>query len=172
MSLFELSDFERTGNIDLDVHFTELDSARRSVNQLAKQALKTIQIFTPDLEYDIYTGNFCDKLLAMARGNRHAKIQILAFESTSAVSRGHPLIRLAHELTSVIEIRIPAEEYQQTNIAFMVADRSGFVFRRDSKEFDGILNPDCKYRAGKLAEIFMSAWEHAEIDPQSRRLSI
>lgn len=172
MSLFELSDFERTGNIDLDVHFTDLDSARRSVKLLTQQALKNIRIFTPDLEIELYNDDFCEKLLAMVRGNRYAQIQILAFETTSAINKGHPLLRLAHELTSTIEIRIPAEEYQETSISFILADNSGFVFKKESRTQDGIYNPDCKYRSQKLAEIFTTAWEHAEPDPQTRRLSI
>ncbi|MCW8853328.1 MAG: hypothetical protein OQK72_01395 [Gammaproteobacteria bacterium] len=173
MSLYELSDFERTGNTEQDIHFTDLNETREAVNQITQQALKTIQIFTPDLEAAIYDNEeFSKNLLAMVRGNRYAQIQILAFETTSANSRGHALLRLAHELTSTIEIKIPAEEYQETSIAFMLVDKKGFVFRPDTKEYDGIYNPDCKYRSQKLSEIFTAAWEHAEPDPQSRRLNI
>ena len=173
MNLYELSDFERIGNTEQDIHFTDLNGTREAVNAITQQALKTIQIFTPDLEATIYDNEeFSKNLLAMVRGNRHAQIQILAFETTSATSRGHALLRLAHELTSTIEIRIPAEEYQQTTIAFMLVDKKGLVFRPDTKEYDGIYNPDCKYRSQKLSEIFTAAWEHAERDLQTRRLNI
>ena len=173
MSLFELSDFERTGNTEQDTHFTDLNGTRDAINQITQQTLKTIRIFTPDLEAAVYDNEeFTKNLLAVVRGNRHAQIQILAFETTSAINCGHALLRLAHELTSTIEIRIPAEEYQQTSISFLLADKKGFVFRANAKEYNGIYNPDCKYRSQKLAEIFTAAWEHAEPDLQSRRLSI
>jgi len=173
MSNFGLENFERTGNIEQDSHFTELDSARYFINQLCQQTLKIIRIFTPDLEAALYDNEeFTKNLLNMVRGNRHAKIQILTLETASASRRGHALLRLAHELTSTIEIRIPTEEYQQTGVAFMLSDTSGFVFRPDSKEYNGIYNPGCKSRSQKLAEIFTSMWEHAETDLQSRRLHI
>lgn len=173
MSIFGLENFERSGNIEQDSHFSEPDSARHYINQLCKQALKTIRIFTPDLEATLYNHEeFSKNLLAMVRGNRHASIQILAFETTSASNCGHVLLRLAHELTSTIEIRIPAEEYQQTSIAFMLSDKKGFIFRPNAKEYNGIYNPDCQYRSQKLSDIFTAAWEHAEQDPQTRRLNI
>jgi len=173
MSLFELSDFERTGKIEQDIHFTDLNGIREAINHITQQTLKTIQIFTPDLEATIYDNEeFTKNLLSVVRGNRHAQIQILTFETTSAINRGHALLRLAHELTSSIEIRIPAEEYQQTTITFLLADKKGFVFRSEAKEYNGIYNSDCKYRSQKLSEIFTAAWEHAEPDLQSRRLNI
>ncbi|MDH5570655.1 MAG: hypothetical protein OEY89_02755 [Gammaproteobacteria bacterium] len=173
MSIYNLSDFEKTGKIEQDIHFTDLNGIHEAINEITQQALKTIQIFTPDLEAAIYDNEeLRQNLLTMVRGNRHAKIQILAFETTSANSRGHTLLRLAHELTSTIEIRIPAEEYQQTCCAFVLVDNKSFIFRPDTKEFNGIYNPDCKYRSQKLSEIFTAAWEHAEPDLQSRRLSI
>ena len=140
---------------------------------MSKQALRKIQIFTPDLEANIYDNDdFKKNLLTMVRGNRYAQIQILACETTSATHRGHSLIRLAHELTSSIEIRIATEEYQQRSIAFMLVDNKGFVFRPDIKNNIGIYNQDCKYRSKILSEIFTFAWTHAELDPLSRRLSI
>ena len=173
MSLYELSDFERTGNTEQDIHFTDLNGARDAANAITQQALKTIQIFTPDLEATIYDNEeFSKNLLAMVRGNRHAQIQILAFETTSATSRGHALLRLAHELTSTIEIRIPAEEYQEGRFSFILVDKKSFIFRPDSKTYNGIMNYDCKYRSQKLSEIFTLAWENSVADTQTRRIFI
>ena len=173
MSLFELSDFERTGNTEQDIHFTDLNGTREAIKQITQHTLKAIRIFTPDLEATIYDNEeFIKNLLSIIRGNRHAQIQILAFETSSAINRGHALLRLAQELTSSLEIRIPAEEYQQTNISFLLADNKGFVFRADAKEYNGIYNSDCKYRSQKLSDIFTAVREHAEPDLQCRRLNI
>jgi len=173
MGIFNLTDFERQGNIEADIHCTSLEDTRACLNDLAANALKSIQIYTPDLEADLYNNQaFIDSLLNMARGNRHAQIQILAVDTSAAIHHGHLLLNLAQDLTSSIEIRIPAEEYQQTNLSFMLVDRKGFIYRPDIRSANCICNPDCKYRSNKLAEIFNDTWEHAQQDPQTRRLSI
>lgn len=173
MSIFNLTDFERQGNIENDETFNSLDQLRSYVSLLASGASRTIQIYTPDLEPVIYDNQeFVDQLLSMARGNRHAKIQILVLDTSQALHYGHALLRLAHSLTSIIEIRIPSSEYQQDNLAFMLVDGKGFIYRPDTTTFNGIYNPDCRVRSQKLSEIFTTSWEHAEQDPQTRRLSI
>ena len=140
---------------------------------MTQLALKTIRIFSPDMEATVYDNEeFTKSLLLLVRGNRHAQIQILTFETSSAINHGHALLRLAHELTSTLEIRIPAEEYQQTSAAFMLIDTKAFVYRANVKDYNGIYSKDCKYRSQKLSEIFTNAWEHAEVDPQSKRLNI
>ena len=173
MSVFDLTDFERQGNVENDVHFTSLDEAKELLSQLIGSALRTIQIYTPDLEPTLYNNQaFVDGILAMSRGNRHAQIQILALDTTSAAHHGHAILRLAHQLTSTIEIKIPSEEYQEENLAYILVDKKGFIFRADSNTSEGIYNPDCKYRSNKLSEIFTMAWDHADVDPETRRLSI
>ena len=173
MSLFDLSDFERQGNIDNDVRFNSPEEEKELLIPLVSNALRTIQIYTPDLEPIIYNNQeFIDSLLNMARGNRHAKIQVLALDTSTGAHQGHALLRLAHQLTSTIEIRIPTEEYQEENMAFILVDQKAFIYRPDVKSFDGIYSPECKYRAGKLSETFTMVWEHAEQDTEARRLSI
>lgn len=173
MGIFDLSDFERQGNIEHDIHFTGIEQETDLLIQATSSALKTIQIYTPDLEPLLYHNQkFIDNLLLMARGNRHAQIQILAADSSSAVLNGHLLLRLAQQLTSSIEIRKPLEEYQENNIAFILVDKKAFIYRPDVRYFEGIYNAECKFRAQKLADIFTLAWEHAEIDMETQRLNI
>jgi len=173
MGIFDLSEFERQGNIEDDIHFDGIDQEKDLLVRATSSTLRSIQIYTPDLEPAIYNNQlFIDNLLTMSRGNRHAQIQILAADTTSAVRNGHLLIRLAHQLTSVIEFRKPVDEYREDNVAFVLIDKKGFLYRPDISYFSGIYNPDCKYRSEKLSEIFTIAWEHAEIDVETQRLTI
>lgn len=173
MSIFDLSDFERQGKIETDVKITNSEELKNAFSQISGDAMRSIQIYTPDLEPGIYNDEtFVDNLLAMSRGNRHAQIQILVMDPSSAIHRGHLLLRLAQQLTSSVEIRIPSEEYREDNISFILVDQKAFIYRPDTKYISATYNSDCKIRAQKLSEIFSLAWEHAEQDPQTRRLSI
>ena len=173
MSIFDLSDFERQGQIENDVAFHNLEEAIAQLHQATADIHRSVQIYSPDLEPALYNNStFIDNLLNMARGNRHARIQALVMDTSAAIKRGHGLLRLAQTLTSTIDIRIPSEEYQDDNLAFILIDRTRFLYRTDIKKFQGIYNPDCKVRANKLSEIFTLAWEHAEPDLEARRLTI
>lgn len=173
MSIFNLGEFERQGQIENDVTFEDQNEAIELLHQATTDVHRSVQIYTPDLEPDLYDNpTFIENLVKMARGNRHARIQVLTSDTSSAIKRGHGLLRLAQTLTSTIEVRIPSEEYQEDNLAFILVDHTRFIYRPDIKRFQGIYNPDCKVRATKLADIFSLAWEHANLDLEVRRLSI
>ena len=172
MSIFDASSFERQGNIENDRHLDNMEAIRDAVCDIAGTALRTIKIFTPDMERDLYDNDaFRDSLLKFARGNRHAQIQLLTTDSSTAIHHGHRLIRLAQEITSAMQIRNTPEDYQDTSISFILVDQSSFVFKPESSVQNAIV-ADCKHRAGKLLEFFTPAWEQATQDPQTRRFTI
>lgn len=173
MSLFDLNDFERQGQVENDVRFDNVETAKNLLADIFADTLRSVQIYTPDMEPALYNDpQLMDALLAMVRGNRHARIQILAQDTGSARHRGHALLRLAHNLTSAIDVRIPAEEYREAGLGFVVVDNRSFFYRPDVSVMNGIYNQACKVRAGKLTEIFTLIWEHAQEDVETRRLSI
>jgi len=172
MNLFNTSNFERQGNTENDIHLDNIDDIRKSVNQLATTALRTIKIFTPDLEHETYNNDIFQKaLMNLIRGNRHAQIQILVSDSSAAIHHGHRLISLARQLTSAMQIRNTPEDYQYTHMTFILVDQSGFVFKPDGAVQNAIVS-NCKYRSNKLQEFFTPAWEQAEQDPQVREVQI
>lgn len=168
-----LTDFHKHGNADQDTVLNDTDDIKAACITVADLALRSINIITPDLEPHIYDNpELMDKLLKLCRGNRHANVRILVKDSSFAIKRGHGLIRLAQRLTTAIEIRNPMEEYLTQNFGFLLADSTGFVYRKNCDSDKGIINPDCKYRSNALMDLFNNAWEHSEIDTQIRRLSI
>lgn len=173
MSLFDITNFERQGNTVNDIHLDNIDDIGKFVIQLSATALRTVKIFTPNLEREIYDNEyFRNNLLKFARGNRHAQIQILVNDLSSAIHNGHQLIRLAQQLPSAMQIKTTPEDYQDTSMAFILVDQSGFVFKPDRNAQNAIYNTDCKHRANKLLEFFTPAWEQAEQDPHSRQFRI
>ena len=173
MSSFDVINFERQGNTETDIHLNEIEEIRDTINKMVSSALTTIKIFTPDLEQNIYDNEvFRQSLLNFSRGNRHASIQILVTDLSSAIHNGHSLLRLAQQLPSCMQIRNTAEDYQHTNISFMLMDQSAFVFKADINNHNLLYNAHCKNRAHKLLEFFTPIWEHAEQSASVRQLSI
>ena len=172
MSIFDVASFERQGNTEHDIHFDNSEGVSNAICQIADSALRTIKIFTPNLEKDLYDNEcFREVLLKFARGNRQAQIQILATDTTTAIHHGHRLIPLAQQIPSSMEIRNTPEDYQDTSISFILIDQSSFIFKPDHASKDAIQS-ECKHRANKLQEFFTPAWEQAEQDPHTRRFSI
>ncbi len=172
MSIFNTTSFVRQGNTENDIQLSSTDEISESVIHLSTTALRSIKIFTPDLEHKLYDNElFRQTLLSFCRGNRHAQIQILAADTSSAIHYGHQLIRLTQQLTSSMQIRNTPEEYQSTGISFLLIDRSSFIFKADSTK-NTALESDCKHRTNRLVEFFTPAWEQAMQDPQTQRLRL
>jgi len=169
--MINTTNFERQGNIENDISIDNIEQTREEILKITKTALRSIKIFTPNLERDLYNNNdFREALLNFCRGNRHAKIQLLSADTSHGVQYGHQLIRLAKKITSSMQIRNTPEEYQEEKISFILIDKSDFIFKQDyTKQY--ALKSDCKSRAIKLYEIFTTIWEQAEQDPQTKTIN-
>jgi hypothetical protein len=171
--VFDLPNIHKQGSNENDTLLSKADDFREAVIELSSQALRNIYILTPHLEPEIYDNQeFLDNVLALCRGNRQSSVKILLQDSSWVIKHGHGLVRLAQRLTSSIAIRNPVEEYRIINSSFMIADGTGLVFRQEADTYRGFFNPDCRYRAGNLDNIFMDIWEHAHEDIQLRKLYI
>lgn len=171
--MFELPDFNKQGNAGEDIPLHAAEEFRNAATVISTSVLRTIHIFTPNLEPEIYDNEtFLNNILDLCRGNRYASVKVLVKDSSSAVKRGHGLIRLAQKLTSAIEIRNPIDEYLTINHAFMVTDGKSLMYRQDQDSYKGFYNLACEFRSRKLEELFITAWEHALPDIETRQLHI
>ena len=172
MAAFDFTNFERKGNIDNDIQLSSAQEISEAVIQATENTLRTIKIFTPDLEAEIYNNDeLRKKLLAFTQGNRHAQIHILVDDISTALQSGHKLIGLAQQLSSIVIIKDTPVDYQGTHISFILFDQAGFIFKPDNTSHSAISSV-CKNRSNKLHEFFKSAWEQAEQNNHTRRLSI
>jgi len=172
MAAFNFTNFERKGNIENDIQLSSAKAISAAVIQATENTLRTIKIFTPDLEAEIYNNDgFRKRLLAFTQGNRHAQIQILVDDISSALQSGHKLIGLAQQLSSIVTIKDTPTDYQGTHIAFILFDQARFIFKPDNTLHNAI-SSSCKNRVNKLNEFFTSAWGQAEQNSHARRLSI
>lgn len=172
MAIYDFTNFERQGHIENDVLLNSAHEIVESIINNAENTLRTIKIFTPDLEHEIYNNDdFRTALLDFSRGNRHAQIKILLSDITNALHNGHMIIGLAQQMPSIITIKDTTIDFQAMNIAFSLFDQTRFIFKPDKNSHMAIQS-SCKNRSDKLNDFFISAWEQAEQNSHTRRLSI
>jgi len=172
MQHFNNINFERQGNTDNDLRLESNEEVCQAIHDISVTALRSIKIFSPDLEYHLYNDEqFRQNILKFARGNRYAQIQILVADITTAVHHGHQLLRLAQQLTTAMQIRLTPEDYIETGLSFMLVDQSDFIFKPASSNPFAI-HSNCKNRINKLLEFFTPAWEQAVLAPQSQQFHI
>jgi len=172
MQHFNTLNFERQGNTENDLFLENTEEVCKAIIKLSENALRSIKIFTPDLEHLLYNNeHFRQNILNFTRGNRHAQVQILVSDISFSVQRGHRLIRLAQQLSSAMQVKITPKDYTETSISFMQVDQSGFLFKADSSRPQAI-QCCCKVRSNKLLEFFTPAWEQAELATQTQQFHI
>ena len=172
MAAFDFTNFERKGNTENDIRLNSAEEISEAVIQATENTLRTIKIFTPDFEADIYNNDdFRKQLLTFTQGNRHAQMQILVNDISTALQSGHKLIGLAQQLSSIVTIKDTPADYQGTHISFILFDQAGFIFKPDATSQKAI-SSSCKNRSNKLHEFFTLGWNQAEQNSHTRRLSI
>lgn len=137
---------------------------------LTRQAVRSIDIFSRDLDKKIYDNrDFLDAIQNLAV-NHHGVIRILVKDSSHAVKYGHRLIHLGQRLTSFIEIRKVAEDFKEYNEAFLIADETGYVHRKQADRFEGSARFSAAKEAANLLIFFNEVWRNSEPDPNLRRI--
>jgi hypothetical protein len=161
------------GESDAELAFTSADENRELALALVRQARSTLQIFSRDLDPPVYDNvPFADALTAFCRRSRYAQAQILVQDTTALVRNGHRLVPLAQKLSSLVQIRRVCEECQDFGEAFLVADRTGLVHRRQGKVYRGVASFKARGQARTLLNLFADVWERSSPDPELRRLYI
>jgi len=161
------------GITDGDIALHTIEENRSTALALAQQANRYIQIATRDMDALLYDNEpFVDALSTLARSHAKSHIDILVWDSMSAVKQGHRLITLAQRLSSYVQIRKPAEEHAKFTEAFLIADGIGYMSRNLAERYEGVASFNGPLKARHLSEQFTAMWEKATPDPQLRRLNI
>lgn len=165
--------YYKLGETSAEININTVEENRNAIISLAKQARRSINIFTQDMDAPLYDSDeFKQHLFKLAIRHPDSEIRILVQDSTRAVQRSHRIIRLAHKLTSSIFIKKPAQKYRDVQSAFMTVDGVGMIYRIQANQYnyDAAVNFMSPLRTGKLDDFFNEAWEHSEQDPQARRI--
>lgn len=162
-------------DINTETRLKTAEENREAAITLVKKAHYSIDIFTPDLEAEIYNNReFEQAVFELARRHHSTRVRILCRDSEKAVKQGHCLIRLAQTLTSSIAIHKPSEEHQGEQDGFLVIDKTGLLYRlpANRQNYHSTFSLNAPQRAAKLMDFFNEAWEHSTPDMQARRIYV
>ncbi len=169
------SDFERfvlkqdsqTVNIDTS------EECRLAALSMVRQATRGIDIVSRQLDPQMYDNrDFCEAVSQLVVGSQRARVRALLCHSGPVVKRGHRLVTLSQRLSSFIEMRVPAREFDDYNAAFLIVDGAGVIHRTLSDRFEGAVNFNDPRMAQELARQFEEMWQTAVPDVNLRRSNL
>lgn len=163
------------GETQTELQADTLQDIKSASISLAQQARMNINIFSQDLDANIYDNrNFEQAIFKLAKRHPNTLIRILVQNTRSAVQNSHCLIRLAQSLTSSVLIHNPSREYIGEQASFMIVDRMGSLYRADgaNKNYQASINFNSPGRAIKLEKFFDEVWHRSTPDLQTRRIFV
>jgi predicted GNAT family N-acyltransferase len=157
-----------------DYHTTTRDETIATFRALLQGAARDIAICSRELDPGLL--DHTDILAALQHlgtQGRSARVRILVRDPDRAMHDGNRLITLAQRLSSVFEIRVPefAEDRHYTP-AFLLTDRSGYLFRPDALRYEGEGGSYAPGRHRQLLSYFEQVWERARSADELRQLSL
>ncbi len=155
------------------IRVERIEDNRMVANEFARQAKRTLDIFTRDLDPQILnTSEFTEAVTQLALKSKKSLIRILVKDPNRSIRDGHRIIELSYRLSSFIQIRRPNEDYKDYNKAFIIADQRGLLYRVLADQYEGIANFNSPYEAREYAALFSEAWETSDTDLNLRRLHL
>jgi len=163
----------KLGENDEVIHLDTMDDNRTAAIAIARQCQRTLTIQSYDLDPLIYdNADFIEAVRQIAVSSNRAEIKILIEDSRKIVASGHRIIELTRQLSSFMEIRKINTDLKTISEAFLIADETALVYRRQPQRYEGFVNFNERGRCRLLLADFKDSWEKAAPDPELRRLHI
>lgn len=144
-----------------------------AARRLVEQAQRSVIIYSRDGDALICNNEpFVNAIKALAIRSRNSSIRVLIRDSGRIVQSGHRLLPLAHHLSSKIQLRKPAEEFNDYHEAFIVVDDQGYLHRPIGDRPEGVAVFHGPKMARDLTAHFNKVWDRSEPDPNLRRLDL
>jgi hypothetical protein len=169
------SDFERfvLKEDDETVDIDTSEACRLAAVSMACQAARSIDIVSRQLDPLMYDdGDFCSAVTRLVVGSQRARVRALLRHTEPVVKGGHRMVSLAQRLSSFIELRVPAKEYDEYNSAFLIVDGAGVIYRPLSDRFEASVSFNNPRMAGELGRQFEEMWQTAAPDVNLRRTTV
>jgi hypothetical protein len=163
----------RIGEDAREIRLESRADNQRLAAALVAQAVRTLEIFSRDLEAEIYEQpDFLEGIKALALRSQHVRIRILLQDPSRVVRDGHRLVEMARRLSSFIEIRRPGHDHRDCNEAFMIVDNTALLHRRLGDRYEGHACFKQPLRARELGNFFEEVWQRAAPHPELQRLHL
>ena len=149
------------------------DACRLAALSMVRQAARSIEIVSRQLDPQMYDNrDFCEAVSQLVTSSRRARVRALVRFTDPVVKRGHRLVTLSQRVSSFIEMRVPAREFDEYNAAFLIVDGAGVIYRTLSDGFEATVNFNSARMTQELSRQFESMWQTALPDPNVRRSNL
>jgi hypothetical protein len=149
-----------------------LEEVRTATETVAASGQRLISIMTPDLEPEIYDqAAILDIIKRFVLGHSFAKVRVLTREQPRLVSGANHFIAMAHRLTSYLEIRVRAPQYQQLACAYCIADDRAIVYRVRADRAEGIAGFNNPPIARQYLQEFDAIWQASGTEERELRVA-
>lgn len=156
-----------------DIQVSTADEARVLCIAMAQQARRSIDLLNPYLDRRIFdTAEMEDAIRQLSINSRSSRIRVLIKSAEPVIRNPHRLLHIFQNMSSTVEIRQIAEDYQNYNEAFVIFDKKALIYHRNASRYEGIANFDRARLALELTNFFDEIWDRSEPDPNMRRLNI
>lgn len=161
------------GQTDSQLDLDSCEQNRLASLAMVAQAHRSIDIASRRLDPAIYDHpEFSEALKNMIVNHRRYQVRIVVIEAQMIARRGHQLLQLAGDLSSFIEIRQAARQYDDYNEALLVADGCGYIHRRLASRYEADANFNDRRQSQALLNTFEALWTQATPSVYLRRLSL
>lgn len=139
---------------------TTIEEVRTATQTVAASGQRLISIMTPDLEPDIYDQPpILDIIKRFVLGHSFAKVRVLMRDQARLISGANHFLAMAHRLTSYLEIRVRAPQYQALAAAYCIADDRAIVYRLRADRAEGIAGFNNPPIARQFLQEFDAIWQ-------------
>lgn len=140
---------------------------------MAKQAQRSIDILTPDLEGPVFdSAPFLEAVKQLAMRSRFSRIRVIIRDAGHLMKHGHRMVELARRLSSSIQMHRPGPQDGEFDEGFLVVDDAAFIRKTVAARYAGLANFNDRLQASKLLQQFDELWEHSQPDEELRRLHL
>jgi hypothetical protein len=152
---------------------SNLEEYRAAIAEVVTRANRTLSIYTPDLEPQIYDHDlFLEPVKRLVLARSHARLRVL-ISNPSRVSRdGNRFMMMARRLTSYIDLRNVAPEYRSNPCSFIVADDKAIAFRQQCSRWEGIVEFNDATIVKRYLAYFDEVWAGSLIQPEMRATAV
>ena len=163
----------RLGETTGDLALTSRDDNRQAAAWLVAQAVRVIDLFSPDLEPVLYDQTaVIDAMTQLSLSSPRARIRVLVKDPERIIKDGHRIVELSRRLSSYIEIRKVHADYQDNNESFLLCDNYGLLHRRHAPRFEGVFSCKAPLEVRRLRAFLDEVWGRSEPVTDLRRLHI
>jgi hypothetical protein len=152
---------------------TTLDEYRAAVAELATRAQRSLSIYTPDLEPQLYDQDcFLEPMKRLVLARSHARLRVLISDPARAAREGNRFMQMARRLTSYIDLRNVSPEYRGNPCSFIIADDKAIAYRQQCSRWDGIVEFNDIAVVRRYLGYFDEAWAESMIQPELRATAV